>query len=110
MQIVLYHIDPSVTDGKKTFTAPTVPMLAKRKYLEIEAAKEKKGDDASKGYTTEEFDELCIILTDIVFRKQFTLDQLIEGASEQYIMDKLLEAVFGIKPENELKEGNTEGK
>ena len=37
MQIELY-----IDDEKKTFTTHVVPMLARRKYLEIEAAAEEK--------------------------------------------------------------------
>ncbi|WP_017726769.1 phage tail assembly chaperone G [Halalkalibacterium ligniniphilum] len=99
MKIELY-----IDGEKKLFMVPFVPMLAKRKYLEIEAKKEEKGD-ATSGYTIDEFDEMCTILTDVVFQKQFTLEQLIAGASEEYANEKLLEAVFGIKPERELREG-----
>lgn len=107
MKIELYYVNPETPDGKAIFTAPIVPMLARRKFIELEAAKEAKGDMKTEGYTPDEFDEMCTILTDIVFRNQFTLEQLIGGASEKYINDKLLEAVWGIKPSDEL--GNSEG-
>lgn len=100
MQIELY-----IDGEKKIFTAPYVPMLAKRKYLEIEAKAEEKGGQLSARERLEEDDELASILVDIVFKNQFTLEQLYAGASYEYIQAKLLEAVFGIKPSEKKKEG-----
>lgn len=55
---------------------------------------EKKGD-----LTPEEIvemdDKLYSILTDIVFQGQFTLEQLYNGQSQEYINQKLLEAIGG---------------
>lgn len=76
------------------FSVPFVPMMARRKYNEIMVEIEKKGD-----LTPEEIvemdDKLYSILTDIVFQGQFTLEQLYNGQSQEYINQKLLEAIGG---------------
>lgn len=104
-------------DGeKKIFTTPVVPMLAKRKYLEIEARNEKKRKE-DKNYIPspqkqlEEEDEMVGILANVVFDGQFTVDQVYKGASDKYVYDKLREAVFGKPPEEnkEDDEGNQKG-
>ena len=115
MQIELY-----IDGEKKVFTAPFVPMLAKRKYLEIEAKNEEKMSKAKeKGEEyiptpkeqLDEENELLGILCDIVFKKQFTIDQLVNGASDKYVYSKLREAVFGIPAEeDEVDRGNEMGK
>src|SRR5690554_906550 len=107
MQIELY-----IDDKKKLFTVPFVPMLAKRKFLEIEARAEKREEPPSKLEQLEEDDEILSILSDIVFKGQFTVEQLYEGASKEYVDEKLMEAVFGIKlnKKNEDDEGNEQGK
>lgn len=110
MQIDIY------IDGKrKTFTTPIVPMLAKRKYLEIESIADEKAE-ADKEYSPsakeqiEEENEMMAILCDVVFNSQFTVEQLIAGAEEGYIYSKLREAVFGkIKANNGEESGNTKG-
>jgi hypothetical protein len=106
MQIELY-----IEGNKKTFTAPFVPMLAKRKYLEIEAKAEKRNEKLSAQEQIEEDNEYLSILTDVVFKNQFTLDQLLEGQSKRYIDEKLIEAVFDVKPKSkkEVEEGNQKG-
>lgn len=106
MQIELY-----IGDEKKIFVAPFVPMAAKRKYLEIEARAEKREEVRSKQEQIEEDDEILSILSDIVFKKQFTIEQLYDGASQMYINEKLAEAVFGIKPKKKIEEteGNSQG-
>lgn len=109
MQIELY-----IDGEKKIFTAPFVPMLAKRKFLEIEAAAEKRREEKGDTPPTaqeqlEEDDKILSILTDIIFKKQFTIEQLLEGASKEYIDAKLLEAVWGIKPEDETKKEDSKG-
>src|SRR5690625_1188017 len=109
MQIELY-----IDGEKKTFTEPVVPMLARRQYLEIESAEEEKIKE-NKNYITsakkqlEEENEMLTILTDIIFNNQFTLEQLITGASDEYVFSKLREAVFG-KPKEKSEEGNDQGK
>ena len=111
MQIELY-----IDGEKKVFTTPFVPMLAKRKYLEVTAAAEEKMKEnenyiPSPKEQLEEENELLTILCDVVFSKQFTLDQLVAGASDEYVYSKLREAVFG-KPKEETKlmsEGNVIG-
>ncbi len=91
-------------DGEQqTFVAPFVPALAKRKYYEWKAKAEKE-DAAEEGLLTaqqiiDDDDEILSILPNVVFKEQFTLDQLYAGASMEYIQAKLKEAVFGIKPE-----------
>ncbi|MDQ0158959.1 phage tail assembly chaperone G [Alkalibacillus salilacus] len=97
-----------VIDGnKQTFSAPYVPMLAKRKFLEVQANAEEREQDPSAKDLLAEDDEIMSILTDIIFDKQFTIDQLYEGASREYVDRKLLEAIYGIKQDDE---GNEEGK
>lgn len=110
MKIELY-----IDGEKKTFTTPFVPMLAKRKYLEYEAKLEKKAEDgvaATAVSKIDEIDEMCMILSDIVFDNKFTPEQLIAGASEDYLYEKTAEAVFGIKQpkKKEIEEGNEQGK
>lgn len=111
MQIELY-----IDGEKKVFTAPYVPMLAKRKYLEIMARTEEK-QKANENYEPsfkeqlEEENELLSILSDVIFKGQFTIEQLVSGASDEYVYSKLREAVFGEKPENEEDDsGNEMGK
>jgi len=95
-----------VIDGeKRIFTTPFVPMLAKRKYLELMAK------DASKTHEEmiAEDDAHVSILADVVFKNQFTVEQVYEGASEDYVLSKLREAVFGIEKQSESNEGNQPG-
>lgn len=104
MQIELY-----IDGEKKVFTAPFVPMLAKRKYLEVMAkSEEKMKNDAEYANSAkaqlEEENELLGILTDIVFKGQFTIEQLVNGADNDYVYAKLREAVFGEKPKEETEE------
>lgn len=105
MQIDLY-----IDGKKKTFTAAIVPMLAKRKWLEIEAKTEEKEKD-DENYTPspkeqlEEENELLNILCEVIFKNQFTLDELVAGAEDEYVYYKLREAVFG-KPKHDKSEDN----
>ncbi|MBB6451983.1 hypothetical protein HNQ94_000404 [Salirhabdus euzebyi] len=98
-------------DGqKKTFTAPIVPMLAKRKYYEIMAKAENREGQITYEEQMREDDEMYSILVDVVFKNQFTFEQLFEGATQQYAEEKLREAIFGIKPkQKEDEEGNEKG-
>lgn len=100
-------IDLYIDGQKKTFSTPFVPMLAKRKFLEIQAKEEKMENP-----TTEEIldldEEMYSILTDVIFRNQFTLEELYNGAELKYVQDKLSEAVFGRKPKVDV-EGNDQG-
>lgn len=98
MQIELF-----IDGEKKLFTTPFVPMLAKRKYLELMA----KDDPTTPEEMIAEEDSHVSILTDVVFKGQFTNQQVYEGASEEYVKEKLREAVFGIKKES--NEGNQPG-
>jgi len=96
-------------DGeKKIFTTPVVPMLAKRKYLEVMAKAEEKAKEKNYQPTyqdqMEEEDEFVGILANVVFGGQFTVDQVYNGASNEYVYEKLREACFGKPKEN--KEGN----
>ncbi|MYL41826.1 phage tail assembly chaperone G [Virgibacillus salexigens] len=105
-----------IIDGeKKIFTAPFIPMLARRKYFEIQAKAEEREEREEKPTTKEilsEDDEIMSILTNVVFKDQFTINQLLEGASKTYVDGKLAEAVFGIAPKakKEGNEGNEQGK
>lgn len=96
MQIELY-----VDGKKKTFTTPFVPLLARRKYFEIMAKAEQREEQPTFEEQMKEDDELYSILSDIVFKGQFTLEQLYEGASQEYLFQKLSEAIYGIKPKAE---------
>lgn len=109
MQIELY-----IDGEKKIFTAPFVPMLAKRKYLEIEAKAEEKVKENKSYFPSakeqlEEEDEMVGIIANVVFSGQFTVEQVYNGASGEYVNSKLAEAVFG-KPKTEGNEGNEQGK
>jgi len=100
-------------DGeKKIFTTPVVPMLARRKYLEIMTKAEEKEKDKNYIPTTqeqmEEENEFVGILANVVFAGQFTVEQVFAGASYEYVLEKLREACFGKPKEN--KEGNQTGK
>lgn len=100
MQIELF-----IDDEKKIFTAPFVPMLAKRKYLELMS----KDGTSTYAEMIADDDAHVSILVDVVFRNQFTVEQVYEGASEKYVLAKLREAVFGIQKEPESNEGNHPG-
>lgn len=101
MQIELY-----VDGKKKTFTTPFVPLLARRKYFEIMARSEQRKGQPTFEEQLREDDEIYSILSDVVFKGQFTLEQLYEGASQEYIFEKLTEAIYGIKPKNKKGEND----
>ncbi|GAB2561139.1 phage tail assembly chaperone G [Gracilibacillus alcaliphilus] len=108
------HIEIRIDGELKTFTAPIVPVLAKRMYLKIEAENEKKGKDyrATAQQQLDEETEMASILSDVVFGGQFTVDQLFNGVSDKYFYEKLREAVFGIPNETNKEidqEGNMKG-
>ena len=106
------QIELTINGKNKKFTAPFVPMAAKRKYLELQAEAEEREEPLSFKEQLEEDNEILSILTDIVFKKQFTIDDLYEGASKEYIDQKLIEAVFDIKSKDQQKEddqGNGKG-
>ncbi|MCR6111753.1 hypothetical protein HXA35_15500 [Bacillus sp. A301a_S52] len=103
MKIELY-----IEGEKRLFTVPFVPMLAKRKYLECQIKMKEHGEAPTPEQMLDEEDELIAILVDVVFKNQFTVDQLYEGASKPYIDSKLIEAIHGIKPKEELKEKGDE--
>jgi|SRR5690625_1584525 len=104
-------IDLFIEGKKKTFTTPYVPMLARRKYYELMAKIEENEEKLTPQQILDEEDELHSILPDIVFGKQFSLEDLYAGASKEYVDEKLKEAIFGIKkkPKDE-EQGNKEGK
>lgn len=106
MQIELY-----IDGEKKLFTTPFVPMLAKRKYIELMAKAEQQGANPTFQQQLEEDDEMVSILADIVFDKQFTAEQVYKGASSEYVYQKMREAIFGL-PEKKVEniEGNEQGK
>lgn len=103
MKIELY-----INGEWKLFTVPFVPMLAKRKYFEILSKAEERTEPATNKELLEEEDSLNAILTDVVFKGQFTLQELYEGNTSDYIKDKFREAVFGEKPKEDV-EGNQKG-
>lgn len=100
------NIELYIDGKKKTFTTPFVPMLAKRKYYEIMARSE--DSEPSIEQQLEEETELVSILADIVFYGQFTVEEVFRGASQEYVYEKLREAVFGKKIGDE--QGNEQGK
>lgn len=106
------QIDIMINGEKKTFVTPFVPMLARRKFLEIRAKEEKifekhKMIPAEKEIEIE--NELIHLMTDVVFNKQFTAEELMNGVDTEYFNKKLREAVFGIKDE-EVTDGEEMGK
>ena len=108
------QIELLIDGEKKIFTTPFTPMLAKRKYLKIQAEyeaklKENKDHVPSPQDQLEEEDEMVAILANIVFGGQFTVEQVYLGADDKYVYDKLREAVFGEKLKED-KEGNNQGK
>lgn len=103
------QIELVINDEEKIFSVPYVPQLAKRKYLEIMAqAEEREGHPTVKEQIEEE-DAMYSILSDVVFKGQFTLDDLFKGASHEYNESKLQEAIFGKKTKGKEK-GNEQGK
>lgn len=107
MQIELY-----IDGEKKIFTTPFVPMMARRKYFEFEAGREKRAESEealSAQELIEEEDQVHSILVDIIFNGQFTNEELLWGADRLYIDEKLSEAVFGVKTKKK-EEGNEQGK
>jgi len=90
MQIELY-----IDGEQKTFTAPFVPMSAKRRFMEIQAEAEKRKENPTAEDYLKEDDAIYSILSDIVFKGQFTLEQLYEGASKEYLELKLAEVLYG---------------
>ncbi|MGN7309918.1 phage tail assembly chaperone G [Alkalicoccobacillus gibsonii] len=100
-----------INGEQKIFTVPFAPMLARRKYYEWKAKSEGIEDLAMTAQQVlDDDDEVLSILPDVVFEKQFTLDEMYAGASEPYIQAKLKEAVFNIKPSEEEDQGNDQGK
>ena len=100
-------------DGeKKQFVAQFVPMLARRKYLEIEAQMEELKDQVKPQNILDEQLEFASLLADVIFKGQFTTDQLFEGVEAEYFKKKLNEAIFGTKPLDEEVDdkGNQSGK
>lgn len=89
-------------DGQmKTFTVPFVPMMAKRRYLEIQEKAEENNEEMTTSQQIEEDNQLISILSDIVFKNQFTVEDVISGASQEYVYGKIFEAVFGVKKDEE---------
>lgn len=103
------QIEVFIDGEKKIFSTPFVPMLARRKYYEIQAIAEEREEEPTTRELLEEDDEMYSILTDIVFKNQFTLNQLLEGASKEYVDEKLREAIWGVKKKTEGNEGNEQG-
>ncbi|RDW17636.1 hypothetical protein CWR48_14070 [Oceanobacillus arenosus] len=107
------QIKIEINDEEQTFYTPKVPVSAKRKYLEVMAKSEEKAKDNENYVSTyqdqldEEF-ELAGVLADVVFKGQFTVEQLFDGVESDYLYEKLAEAVFGKKKEG--NEGNNQGK
>lgn len=86
MKIELY-----IEGKKKTFTAPIIPMAAKRKFLELQSNEEVDMADL----TVDQLDEMYGILPSLVFKNQFTLDEMYEGAEHSYLDEKMSEIISG---------------
>lgn len=109
MQIELY-----IDGEKKLFNTPVVPMLAKRKYFEVMAKADARAKDDENYVPTfeeqlEEEAELVGILANVIFAGQFTVEQVYAGASDEYVYEKLREAVFGKTKKSDVDEGNNQG-
>jgi len=96
-------------DGEeKTFKTGLVPMLARRKFMEIQAEEEEilEQDGSIPAKKQIEFENrIASIITDVVFDSQFTVDQLLNGVTDEYFSEKLAEALFG-KPNEENVSGD----
>lgn len=108
------QIELTIEGEKKTFTVSQVPMLARRKFLEIRAKEDEILNERSSipAKTQIEIEnEMINILVDVVFGNQFTAEQLMSGVSDDYFDEKLSEAVFGkIEKKEKSEEGNDKGK
>jgi len=108
------QIDILIDGEKKTFTVSQVPMLARRKFLEIQAREEEILEERVNipAKTRIELEnEMINILVETVFNNQFTAEQLMNGVSDDYFDEKLSEAVFGkIEEKDKREEGNDQGK
>lgn len=105
-------IELKIDGEEKVFTTQYVPHLAKRKYLKIQATEEEKvkKDENYFPSTQEQMDqedEIVGILANVAFGGRFTVNQAYEGASEDYIYQKVREAVFGAPSEDDG--GNNQG-
>lgn len=90
------NIELHIDGEKKLFTAPFRPMAARRKYLEIQANAEEREKTTPKDILHDDAEYLSI-LADVVFQGQFTVEQLLNGVSDEYFNEKLSEAIWGIK-------------
>lgn len=104
------QIEILIDGEKKTFVTDIVPMRAKRIFYEIRAKEEEifeeKGTIPASTHIKHE-NELINILVDTVFKNQFTIDEYIDGVTEDYHDAKLAEVIFGT---NADEEGNEKGK
>jgi len=92
------QIEILIDGKKKTFVASVVPMLARRKFLEIQAAEEEYLEEHARIPANKQIEfenEMINILVDVVFKNQFTAEQLLNGVSDEYFDKKLAEAIFG---------------
>lgn len=92
------QIEININGENKTFKTTVVPMLARRKFLEVRAKEEEILEEHSRIPTEQQIElenEMINILVDIVFGNQFTADQLLNGVSDSYFDEKLSEAIFG---------------
>lgn len=106
------QIEITIDGEKKTFVTEQVTMLARRKFMEVQAKEEEILEKRGTIPVTEVIkheNEMLNILANVVFKGQFTSDELMAGVTEDYFNEKLTEAVFGIK-KKEDDEGNAKGK
>src|SRR5690625_2940551 len=92
------QIEILIDGEKKTFVASVVPMLARCKFLEIQAAEEEYLEEHARIPANKQIEfenEMINILVDVVFKNQFTAEQLLNGVSDEYFDKKLAEAIFG---------------
>src|SRR5690625_1037987 len=93
------QITINIEGKEKTFTTSQVPMLARRKFLEIRAKEEEIHEEKSRIPAEKQIElenEMINILAEIVFNKQFTADELLSGVSDEYFDKKLHDDILSI--------------
>lgn len=102
------QIEILIEGEKKTFTTAIIPMLARRKFMEIRAKEEELIEEHGMIPPKEQIEldnELINVLVDVIFKNQFTVDELLNGVSDDYFNEKISEALFGKVEEEEKDTG-----
>src|SRR5699024_8968617 len=97
-----------ITINEKTYTVEKVPMMARRKFMEVRVAEEKEIEEYGtiRPHKHIEFENEMLNILVFSFEKQFTAEDLLKNITEEYFNEKLAEVVFGKSEENEDDEGN----